>query len=163
MRCSSRTRTCCLAMGGSGEQTIARKSESFRYKRVRGVCPIGPPGNSCRCNACRFHSMKPTVSMERASSASQIHLIEFDEVHSGSGGSARARRWRPGRFRRGRVFGKAGRWPRVDVRGDCGADRPATAGVCVGVRFAAFYKAVWTSYPCVGGAPLGPISPDEQR
>ena len=74
--------------GGSGEQTIARKSESFRYKRVRGVCPIGPPGNSCRCNACRFHSMEPTVSMERAGSASQIHLIEFDEVHSGSGGSA---------------------------------------------------------------------------
>src|SRR5262249_19373056 len=41
--------------------------------------------------------------------------------------------------------------------------RPAAAGVCLGVRFAALDKAVRASSPSVRGAPLGPISGDEPR
>jgi hypothetical protein len=48
------------------------------------------------------------------------------------------------------------------VRGDSGADRAAAVGVCLGVNFAAFAKAVRTSSPCVRGALCGPISAEEQ-
>jgi len=41
-------------------------------------------------------------------------------------------------------------------RGHCGADRPAAAGVCLGVRFAAQDKAIRPSPPCVHGASRGP-------
>src|SRR5262249_27072238 len=50
-----------------------------------------------------------------------------------------------------------------DVRGDFGADRPAAAGMCLGVRFAARDKTVRTSFPCVRGAPGGRISGAERR
>jgi serine/threonine protein kinase len=43
------------------------------------------------------------------------------------------------------------------------ADRAAAAGVCLGVRLAAFDKAIRKSPPCVRGAPRGLILADEPR
>jgi len=40
------------------------------------------------------------------------------------------------------------------VRGASGPDRPATAGMCLGVRLVALYKVARTSSWCVRGAPV---------
>jgi hypothetical protein len=63
-------------------------------------------------------------------------------------------------FQRVGEHGEAGGAPTA-VRGDSGADRSAAAGVCLGVRLAAFDKAFRKSSPCVPGAPRGAISADE--
>ncbi len=52
--------------------------------------------------------------------------------------------------------------PRRTVRDDCGADPAATAGMCLGVRFAVLDKAVRASPPYIRGALCGPSSGDEQ-
>src|SRR5262249_14412611 len=49
------------------------------------------------------------------------------------------------------------------VRGPCGKDRLAPAGVCLGVRLTVMDKTVCVSSPCVPGALYGSSSVVEQR
>jgi hypothetical protein len=48
------------------------------------------------------------------------------------------------------------------VRGDCETDRPAAAGVCLGVRRSVMDNTVCVSSPCVYGALCGSVSGDEE-
>jgi hypothetical protein len=77
---------------------------------------------------------------------------EAGEVRGQVGGALQVRHLLAG--------GSAGAPPAV--RGDSGTDRPAADALRLGVRLAAFDKAVRTSSPCVPAAPLGPISAAEQ-
>ena len=53
--------------------------------------------------------------------------------------------------------------PRKPLRGNLGADRPTTSGVCPGMRFAEMGRAARISSLCVLGPLTEPISKDEQR
>ena len=53
--------------------------------------------------------------------------------------------------------------PRKPLRGNLGADRPTTSGVCPGMRFAEMGRAARISSLCVLGPLNEPISKDEQR
>jgi hypothetical protein len=120
-------------------------------RRIRAVELIWPTGAAQAYNLANF--LRQLVLPKPIKGWTPTTLREKFSQDRGQGGVARQVPGLP-------TSGSSGAPP--TVRGHRGADRPASAGVCLGVRRAVIDKTVCVSPPCVQSALLGPSSEDEQ-